>query len=377
MAIINPARNTFFFRPFRKTRLEEESLSEISLIRLPLPPEKIKKMRSSSKTKGYLLGALAAATYGMNPLFTLPLYAQGMDPNSVLFFRYLLAVPIIGIMIKSRGRDFRIGKKDLIPLSFMGILLAASSLSLFYSYNYMDAGIASTLLFIYPVLVALIMNLFFKEKIGKTTFFCILLVLSGIGLLCKSSDGQSVSSTGLALTMVSALTYAVYIVAVNHNRRLKSMPTVKLTFYALLASSIVFFASVRFGKAVILPPRWYDWGLLLCLSILPTVVSFLATTQAVHYIGPTPTAILGSLEPVTAVFFGVWLFHESLNTRIILGIFLIIAAVSMIVAEGNITAYLVRFRKLFPKLPKRGKDNRRRDHAVQNPSTGKNPEEKE
>ncbi len=339
---------TFIFAASRKTGKGRSRKALYSMKHIPTHPSK--------RAKGYLLAALAATTYGMNPLFALPLYAQGMDPDSVLFFRYLLAVPIIGLMIKTRGRDFRLQKADLLPLACMGILLTASSLSLFHSYHYMDAGIASTLLFIYPVLVALIMALFFKEKAGKMTIFCIFLVLAGIGMLCKSADGQAISGKGFALAMTSALTYALYIVAVNHNKRLRAMPTVKLTFYALLASSLLFFATVKFGQTLVLPPHWYHWGLLLCLALLPTVVSFLATTQAIHHIGPTPTAILGSLEPVTAVFFGVVLFHESLTPRILTGIFLIIAAVTLIVAEGNVSQALIRFRKLFPKLPARKRE---------------------
>ena len=123
----------------------------------------------NTKLKGYVLGAVAAASYGMNPLFALPLYKEGMDPDSVLFFRYLLAIPLLGIMIKARGRDFRLKRKEIVPLIVMGLLVALSSLTLFLSYNYMDAGIASTLLFVYPVLVALIMALVFKEKLTMQT----------------------------------------------------------------------------------------------------------------------------------------------------------------------------------------------------------------
>lgn len=109
----------------------------------------------STKTKGYMLGAIAAATYGMNPLFTLPLYQDGMDPYSVLFFRYLFSIPILGIMIVSRGRNFRIQRKELGATAIMGILAALSSLMLFVSYKYMAAGIASSILFVYPIMVAL------------------------------------------------------------------------------------------------------------------------------------------------------------------------------------------------------------------------------
>ena len=116
----------------------------------------------NAKVKGYTLGAIAAATYGMNQLFTLPLYKEGMDPDSVLFFRYLFAIPILGIMLKARGRNFKLNKKEIVPLILFGWLVALSSLALFQSYNYMEAGIASTLLFVYPILVALIMAVVFK-----------------------------------------------------------------------------------------------------------------------------------------------------------------------------------------------------------------------
>ena len=120
------------------------------------------------KAKGYILGAVAAATYGMNPLFALPLYKAGMNPDSVLFFRYLFAIPVLGMMIVARGRSFKLKRKEVLPLIIMGLLVALSSLTLFQSYNYMDVGIASTLLFVYPILVALIMWIVFKEKIDLT-----------------------------------------------------------------------------------------------------------------------------------------------------------------------------------------------------------------
>ena len=285
----------------------------------------------NAKTKGYLLGAIAAATYGMNPLFALPLYKNGMDPTSVLFFRYLFAMAILGIMIKARGRTFRIVRKEVVPLIVMGLLVALSSLTLFLSYNYMAAGIASTILFVYPILVALIMALFFKEKITLQTVICILFALGGIALLYRGDDGATLSTMGVLLVMVSALSYAIYIVGVNQSS-LKQMATVQMTFYVLVFGFVLFLVCSRFGTA------------------LPTAVSFICTTQAVQYIGSTPPAILGALEPVTAVIFGVTLFGEPLTPRLVLGMVMIILAVTLIIAGGSITTQLVRFRKLFPKL---------------------------
>lgn len=303
----------------------------------------------TTQTKGYLFGAIAAATYGMNPLFALPLYQDGMDADSVLFFRYLFAIPILACMIKSRGRSFAVHSRDILPLILLGLLVAFSSLTLFLSYNYMEAGIASTILFVYPILVALIMALFFKEKITIQTIICIALALGGIGMLYQGENGATLSLTGIVFVMASALSYAIYIVGINQSR-LKDMATVKLTFYVLLFGISIFVVRILTGPGITLPGHWYLWGNLLALAAFPTAISFLCTTLAVQYIGSTPTAILGALEPVTAVFFGVTLFGESFTTRLATGILMIILAVTLIIAGGNITTQLVRFRKLFPKI---------------------------
>ena len=308
----------------------------------------------NAKAKGYILGSIAAASYGMNPLFALPLYKAGMDPDSVLFFRYLFAIPLLGIMIKARGRSFKIQRKETFPLIIMGLLVALSSLTLFLSYNYMAAGIASTLLFVYPIMVALIMAMVFKEKLALQTIVCILLALGGIGLLYKSEDGSTLSLIGTLLVFASSLSYARYIVGINQTS-LKNVATLKVTFYVLLFGLSLFVARLLYSGVLNTPDQWYLWANLLALAVFPTAISFLCTTGAIQYIGSTPTAILGALEPVTAIFFGIAVFGESLTVRESFGLVMIIVAVTFVIAGGNITSQLVRFRKLFPRLPIRSK----------------------
>lgn len=308
----------------------------------------------NAKAKGYILGSIAAASYGMNPLFALPLYKAGMDPDSVLFFRYLFAIPLLGIMIKARGRSFKIQRKETFPLIIMGLLVALSSLTLFLSYNYMAAGIASTLLFVYPIMVALIMAMVFKEKLALQTIVCMLLALGGIGLLYKSEDGSTLSLTGTLLVFASSLSYAIYIVGINQTS-LKNVATLKVTFYVLLFGLSLFVARLLYSGVLNTPDQWYLWANLLALAVFPTAISFLCTTGAIQYIGSTPTAILGALEPVTAIFFGIAVFGESLTVRESFGLVMIIVAVTLVIAGGNITSQLVRFRKLFPRLPIRSK----------------------
>lgn len=286
----------------------------------------------NSKLKGYLWGAIGGATYGMNPLFTLPLYQEGMSPDSVLFFRYLFAIPILALMMKFTHVDFKITIREIPPLAFMGIMFALCSLTLFQSYNYMDAGIASTILFLYPILVALIMTFIFKEKLSPVTIFCLLMATAGIGLLYKGEDGATLSLVGTILVIISALTYAIYIVGINRTR-LKKMNTIKVTFYVLLFGWSLFAVRSMMDGGIQSPPadKWFLWGNLFALGLLPTAISLLTTTIAIQHIGSTSTAILGALEPATAIFFGITVFNETLTFRETCGLVLIIVAVCIVV----------------------------------------------
>lgn len=304
--------------------------------------------------KGYALGIIAAASYGTNPLFAIPLYGAGLTPDSVLFLRYLVALPVVAAMILLRGRGFRVTRRELLTLVVLGLLVAVSSLTLFMSYNYMDVGIASTILFVYPIMVAVIMAAVYKEKAGWMTIVCIALATVGIGLLMGNPDGGFVSITGTILVVASALTYAVYIVAVNKTS-LAKVATLTVTFYVLLFGLSLFLVRLLASGQPLFPtlPDWKLWGCVAGLAIFPTALSFGCTNGAIQSIGSTPTAILGAFEPVTAVIIGVFAFGEVLTPHIICGLVMIIVAVILVIAGPGIATPLTHVRKMFPRLRRR------------------------
>lgn len=308
----------------------------------------------NARIKGLLIGTAAAATYGLNPLFALPLYADGLDTYSVLLLRYLGAIPLLAIMIKARGRSFAIRRDQIVPVIVLGLMLGLSSLGLFLSYRYIDAGIASTLLFVYPLMVALIMAALYHEKLTMQTVVCLLTALAGIFMLSHTAAGAAISAIGVFWVVVSALSYAVYIVIINRSR-VNDMPTLPLTFWLLIFGSVIFIGGVAMRGELILPSRPLLWLNTFALALLPTVVSLSLTTVAIHMIGPTPTAILGVFEPVTAVVVGVAVFGEELGARQIVGLILILGAVTMVVSGGNLAAQIVRIKKMFPPLRSRRK----------------------
>ena len=186
----------------------------------------------SEKSKGTLCGIVAAVSYGMNPLGALSLYRAGINTNSVLFYRYALAAVLLAALLLVQKTSLRITRREFSVLGLLGVMFAVSSLTLFMSFHYMDAGIASTLLFVYPVMVAVIMAIFFRERISLVTVLSISLALCGIALLYRGEGGAVLNTAGVVLVMASSLSYALYIVVVN--RASLNMSSVKLTFYVLL-----------------------------------------------------------------------------------------------------------------------------------------------
>lgn len=287
------------------------------------------------KHKGIICGILAAVCYGTNPFGALPLYEEGVNTSSVLFYRFSMAVAMLGVMLLVERMSFRINRKELKVLGSLGLLFAASSITYYQSFRFMDAGIASTILFVYPVMVAVIMAAFFREKVTLSTVTAIMLALVGIGLLYKGDSDVSLNTMGVILVMLSSLTYAVYIVIVNQSSI--RMSSLKLTFYVLLICmlSLLAYSFSSPDLHLQLPPSPRAWFFACWLGLVPTILSLVFMTIAVHEVGATPTAIMGALEPLTAVAIGVMIFDETLTFRLAVGILLILSAVMMIVLGKN------------------------------------------
>lgn len=284
--------------------------------------------------KGFAAGILAAIFYGTNPLGSLHLYADGIHPASVLFYRYALAALMFAVWMLVRGEKFAIRWGYAIRLMFLGAFMAYSSVTLYVSFLYMDAGVASTILFSYPVMVAVLMAVFYHEHITWVTAASIALATFGISLLYHGNGEARLSALGMTLVLLSSLLYAVYIIAVQRSHIPYS--PLKFTFWIVLFGllAIVVYALVA-GESLQLLHGWREWTFATQLALLPTVLSLFLMTVAINGIGPTTSAILGALEPLTAVVIGVSIFGESFTLRLAVGIVLILSAVILIIRSNQ------------------------------------------
>lgn len=130
------------------------------------------------------------------------------------------------------------------------------------------------------------------------------------------------------------------------------VPTLTVTFYTIFFGLFLLVGMViGAGQPFMLPSgNWWTWPSVIGLAVFPTVISFGCTTSAIHYVGSTPTAILGALEPLTAVVIGVVMFGESLTPRMVAGLTLIIVAVTMIITKPDVRSSLTRVRRMFPAI---------------------------
>ncbi|MGN0233179.1 MAG: DMT family transporter [Bacteroidaceae bacterium] len=289
----------------------------------------------NNRHAGYIAGILAAAFYGLNPLFALPLYTGGMDTWSILLFRYLLSLPMLGLMLCRRGISFDINRYEARDLFLLGMLMAGSSALLYFAYNHMDAGISSTILFVYPILTALLMAIKYHERMQWIVGACLFVASLGIYILSTSGKQSEVhvTATGVVLSILSALSYAFYLTFINKGT-LRGMPSVKVTFYVLVMGCLMLVAGVCLQGHLTIPHGWY-WTCSLGSALFPTTLSLALTGFAINRIGSTETAILGATEPVTAVIVGVIVFSEHISLQSACGILLIVVSVSIVVAKDK------------------------------------------
>ena len=294
----------------------------------------------NTKMKGIICGIISAITYGLNPLGALKLYSNGLNVDSVMFYRYGLAMILLAGIMLFQKMSFNIGRQKLLICALLGIIFAIASISLFSSFYYMDAGVACTLLFIYPVLVAIIMSLFFKEQITIITVFSIIMVLMGIGLLYYGGEGMVLSIVGVLLVMLSAFAYAVYIVIVSKSG--VNLPPITLTFFVMLFGTltIILHSFIRDEYHIQMLTNLWQLQWVIMLAVVPTIISLVLMVVAIKNIGSIPTSIMGALDPVTAVVIGVTIFNESFTLRIAMGMVLILVAVLLIIIEKPLISRL-------------------------------------
>ena len=290
------------------------------------------KKLSKNAIIGYPAGIITGITYGLNPLFAVPLMKNGAATESILFFRYAFAVLLLGLFLLLRKQSFRVSGKQIGVLFVLGLLYTSSSIFLFDAYEYIASGLATTLVFLYHVLVAIIM-VFLKVVPSWPVWLAIAATFGGVLIMTQSDGSQTINPIGVLLSIASALVYALFIVIINRSKAISGISNSLLTFYALMVGAIVFIGKILSSDTAITAgiTTGADWLNLVGLALLPTIVSTATLAIASRNIGATKASVLGVFEPITAIIVGTLMFGEPLTTNIIVGISIAMVAVTFMI----------------------------------------------
>lgn len=297
--------------------------------------EQQEKKKKRIKLNGVFYASISSASFGFSPLFTLGLLAAGLSTFDILSYRWLIAGIVLMIYAFCKKKSLRLNSFDEAwKIILLSVLRSITSITLLIGYANISSGIASTINFMYPVIVAVCMMLFFGEKRSSIDIAAIGASILGVYLLA-SGDSIIVAggNTGLGLTcsLISAFTFGAYYIVMKQVRADK-IEVVKFTTWIMMLSAAYFIicAYIFEGKlSAVCDSR--SWMNIIGLGLWATMVSNITGVKAIRRIGPTYTSILGALQPVTAVLLGVFFLGEHLYIRSCIGITLILVAVSIIV----------------------------------------------
>lgn len=292
--------------------------------------------------KGVLLAIVSSSTFGLIPLFALPAIREGVGLDSVLFYRFAISSVAIGAFLLIRGVNLRVSLKEFGTLFVLGGAYASTALFLTASYLYIPSGVATTIHFLYPVLVTAIMIAFFKDRISLPVIVATGMAILGVYLL-SSGEGQGIISLkGLLMVLSTVVTYAIYIVGVNKSC-ISGMDGLKMTFYMLFSCAIIFGINLLVkGQGLDAMPSFNAAIHVFLLALIPTLISDLTLILAIQHIGSTTSAILGCMEPLTAVSMGVLFLGEHFGFSQMLGVLIVLLAVFIVILANNPGHFSVR-----------------------------------
>lgn len=291
---------------------------------------------SMSSLGGLICGILAPISFGFMPLFTMPLINAQMSTASILAYRFAIAAFMLLIIMLVRGINLKVKWKQLLVMVLLGLIYVWSAAGVQIGYRYMPTGISTTVHFIYPIWVILIMLFVYRQRPAWITVFAISLAILGVASLTGVfGSSQKIPFVPFLIVASTGLAYAIYMVIMSRSGVNKLHP-VKVSFYVMLTAAIAFTIISISTMGIQIIPGYYEVVNVILLCLVSTVLANILLVVAIKHAGATTNSVLGALEPLTAVVMGILFLDEKLTLSSIVGIGFIIIAVLTIALSGRI-----------------------------------------
>ena len=285
----------------------------------------------NSQLRGVVNGIISGVSFGMIPLFSIPVIAAGMDNVSILVYRFLFGSAAMLAILLLRKTNMRVSLSELLRIVLLAIFYITTALATLECYKYLSSGIATALVYTDPIWCALIGLAFLGDKFSIKLTSSILLASLGVMMMTGVFSGDGTfSMIGLLLGLASGLAYGIYLILVPR-LKVKHIASLKLTFYVFFTGMCLLIAySLMTNGGVEEVPDSSCWLDLALLGLIPTAISNICVTVSLKLIDSTIVAILGAFEPLTAMVVGVVILGEPLGFIGVVGGMLILVAVAIL-----------------------------------------------
>ena len=283
------------------------------------------------QTLGFINGIVSGISFGLIPLFSIPVIATGMGNVSILVYRFLFGSLAMLAMLLARRTDLRVSFSELWRIAVLSTFYIGTALATLECYHYLSSGIATALVYTDPIWCAIIGMLFLGDRFSlRLTSSCLLATLGVMMMTGVFTEDGTFSATGLCWGLASGLAYALYLILVPR-LRLKRIPSLKLTFYVFFVGMLILaaYATLKDGQIETVPNA-AGWTNLILLGLIPTALSNICVTMSLRLIDSTIVAILGAFEPLTAMVVGILILGDAWSMMSLCGAFLILVAVAML-----------------------------------------------
>ena len=257
------------------------------------------------QARGIFLTVLSAVLYGLNPLFSKTINVGGCNSLTQTFARLAAGIVIFFILLVCSGsgsmrEKLRLSRQELKDILICCIGYGLIGPLLFASYNYLASGLATTLHFVYPVLVVVACIAFRYERANRRKLVCCALCFAGI--LCFYTPGGDVSAYGVFLALASGVAWAYYIVHLNSSG-LVTMAPFKLAFWLCVFSAVLVGGITLAMGEFVWPSTAFTRGALALYCCVSTAASLLFQlgnrfigAQSVHRTSTT-SVVIGIRSP--------------------------------------------------------------------------------
>lgn len=297
------------------------------------------------QVSGFLFAIAGTMLFSLKSIFIKLAYMEGIDTTTLMFLRMSIAFPfyimVLMYALKTRPeKAAQLNKNNIaatISLGFFGYYLA--SYLDFESLQYISAQLERLVLFTYPIIVAILSWIIFREKITIKIFFSMVLSYAGVGFLFfnEAGTGNDNLVLGTALVAGAAFFFSLYVVFSKALiSKLGSLIFTSIAMSTALVFIVTQFAATRELIDLEVSPR--IWFLSFLLAIFCTLIPSFLTAEAINRIGATKMSITGSIGPVFTIFVAVVFLGEHFGWEHIVGLCLVLIGVGLLRTKKLISA---------------------------------------